>query len=226
MKTLFLTVILVMGIGSMSLQIYHGQPWQNKPQHIPGKIECEWYDRGGEGVAYHDSDSINNGSGKLNPVNGDPLNEFRMAEGVDISYTKGHDIDNNPYNKVSPVLNQLYVGWTQPGEWVNYTVDVNKTGAYIVGLMYTANGEGSISFDADGKELAANVKILSTHDDRDTVAWRQWHHWNRMDSIVQVELTQGIHTLTLHVKDHGNMNFDWLMFTIPNKNKPGHAPGL
>jgi hypothetical protein len=82
-----------------------GKPWQNKVQQIPGKVECEYYNTGGEGVAYHDSDSANNGSGKLNPANGTYLNEFRMHEGVDISYTKGHDsIDNNPHNVVQPKL--------------------------------------------------------------------------------------------------------------------------
>lgn len=35
-----------------------GKPWQNKMQQIPGKIECEYYDEGGEGIAYHDSDSV------------------------------------------------------------------------------------------------------------------------------------------------------------------------
>jgi hypothetical protein len=95
-----------------------GKPWQNKPQPIPGKIECEYYDLGGEGIAYHDSDSINNGSGKLNPANGSYLNEFRMNEGVDISYTKSHDIDNNPYSKVFPKMDQLYVGWTKPGSTI------------------------------------------------------------------------------------------------------------
>src|ERR1700741_5403098 len=77
-----------------------GKPYQNKPQQIPGRVECEYYNEGGEGIAYHESDSINNGSGKLNPANGAFLNEFRIHEGVDISYTKAHDIDNNPYNKV------------------------------------------------------------------------------------------------------------------------------
>ena len=45
-----------------------GKPWQNKVQEISGRIECEYYNEGGEGVAYHDSDSVNNGSGKLNPA--------------------------------------------------------------------------------------------------------------------------------------------------------------
>src|SRR5476649_2817023 len=88
-----------------------GKPWHNNIQQIPGKVECEYYNEGGEGIAYHDSDSINNGSGKLNPANGTFLNEFRMKEGGDISYTKSHGIDNNPYNKVPRDMEQLYVGW-------------------------------------------------------------------------------------------------------------------
>src|SRR5579872_3827774 len=105
-------------------------PWQNKIQQIPGRIEFEYYDEGGEGVAYHDFDSTNNGSGKLNPPNGTFLNEFRMKEGVDISYTKPGNIDDNLFNKVPRDMNKLYVGWTKPGEWINYTVEVKETGRY------------------------------------------------------------------------------------------------
>lgn len=76
---------------------YKGTAWQT--QSIPGKIECEFYDKGGASVTYNDTDSINNGSGKLNPANGSYLNDFRMKEGVDISYTKANNIDNNPYNQ-------------------------------------------------------------------------------------------------------------------------------
>jgi hypothetical protein len=189
-----------------------GKPWQGKPQQIPGKVECEFYNTGGEGIAYHDADSVNNGSGKLNPANGTYLNEFRMHEGVDISYTKAHDIDNNPYSKVPPQMDQLYVGWTVPGEWINYTVKVGRTGDYIVGLMYTANGDGGISLGLDGKDISGSVKVPSTHNDRDTIKWRQWHHWNRIDSLTKVKLNKGVHVLTLHVVANGNMNFDYLEF--------------
>jgi hypothetical protein len=189
-----------------------GSPWQHNIQQIPGKIECEYYNEGGEGIAYHDSDSVNNGSGKLNPANGTFLNEFRMHEGVDISYTKSHDIDNNPYNKVPPKMDQLYVGWTKPGEWINYTVKVRESRNYKIGLMYTANGDGAISLDIDGKDITGPLKITSTHDDRDTVQWRQWHHWNRSDSLTTVKLKKGIHILTLHIVANGNMNLDYLEF--------------
>ena len=29
------------------------------PQQIPGRVECAYYDLGGEGVAYHDTDPTN-----------------------------------------------------------------------------------------------------------------------------------------------------------------------
>src|SRR6478672_3255362 len=113
MKIFLSAIFCVCGTGCMQHHVtsaYHAKLWQL--QTIPGKIQCELYDRGGESVSYHDTDSINNGSGKLNPANGNYLNEFRMKEGVDISYTKSNNVDSNPYNKVEPVIGQLYVGWT------------------------------------------------------------------------------------------------------------------
>ncbi|MDB5145881.1 MAG: carbohydrate-binding protein, partial [Mucilaginibacter sp.] len=139
-------------------------------------------------------------------------NEFRMKEGVDISYTKTGDIDNNHYNKVPRDMNQFYVGWTVPGEWIKYTVKVNRSAMYNIGLMYTANGDGAISFDLDGKEITGPLKIISTHDDRDTVKWRQWHHWNKTDQLAAVSLEKGIHVLTIHIVANGNMNLDYLEF--------------
>jgi len=189
-----------------------GKAWQGKMQQLPGRLECEYYDEGGERVAYHDTDSINNGSGKLNPANGSFLNEFRMKEGVDISYTKTGNIDNNPYNQVPRDLNKLYVGWTQPGEWINYTIKVNKAGTYPIGILYTSNGNGTISVDIDGKDATGPLSISSTHNDRDTVAWRQWHHWNASDSIGSITLKKGVHVLTLHILTNGNMNLDYLDF--------------
>ena len=82
-------------------------------------------------MAYHDTDATDHGSGALNPPNGEYLNEFRMHEGVDISYTKFKGpipIDNSPYDLVTPPPDQLYVGCTEPGEWFNLTVNVKRAG--------------------------------------------------------------------------------------------------
>jgi hypothetical protein len=206
------------GCASNGWKGYQGKPFQDGvyhggPQKIPGRVQCAYYDSGGEGVAYHDTDARNNGSGALNPANGTYLNEFRMKEGVDTSYTKFHDeIDNNPFNPVPPPEGQLYVGWTVPGEWFNLTVDVERAGVYTIDLLYTSNRGGTIALERNGKPLVASINILSTKIDRDPVAWRQWHHWNVMTNLAEVELPKGISVLTLRVLTEGNMNFASLDF--------------
>ena len=193
---------------------YKGKAWNNQAQQIPGKIQCEWYDQGGEGVAFHEADSINNGSGRLNPANGSFLNEFRISEPVDISYTKSRDIDNNPHNVVEPAMNQLYVGWTEPGEWMNYSLNVTETAKYSIGLMYTASGDGSIELWLDGKPFTGELIIPSTRSDKETIPWRQWHHWNRIDQLIVLPIKKGSHLLTLRILTNGNMNYDYLSFAL------------
>jgi hypothetical protein len=197
---------------------YSGKPYQDSvyhggPQDIPGRLQCAYYDYGGEGVAYHDTDTVNHGSGQLNPADGSYLNEFRMQEGISTSYTKFRDeIDNNPYNLVPPPPEQLYVGWTVPGEWFNMTVAVKQTGIYTIDLLYTSNRGGTISLDWNGKPLVSSINIISTRADKDPLAWRQWHHWNLMTNVADVKLPKGTGVLTLHILTQGNMNLAWLDF--------------
>jgi hypothetical protein len=77
-------------------------------------------------------------------------------------------------------------------------------------VLYTSNGDGAISLDIDGRDVTGLMKIASTHDSRDTVAWRQWHHWNASDSIGSITLSKGVHVLTLHIVANGNMNLDYI----------------
>ncbi len=194
---------------------FHDSVYQDGPQKIPGRVQCAYYDFGGEGIAYHDSDAINSGSGALNKPDGTYLNQFRMNENVDISYTKFHQktpIDDNPFDLVQPPENQLYVGWTQPGEWFDMTIDVKQAGVYAVDLLYTSNRGGKISLDLNGKPLVSSIDILSTQNEKEPVTWRQWHHWNLMTGMAEVRLPKGVNVLTLHVVSEGNMNFAYLDF--------------
>lgn len=196
------------------LRHYKGTPYQDSnyqagAQAIPGKVLCAYYDLGGEGVAYHDTDAVNQGSGALNPADGSYLNEFRMHEGVDTSYTKFKTdpmIDNNPYNRVAPPPNLLYVGWTLPGEWFNITVDVAQAGEYSADLLYTSNRGGTISLDVDGEPATGPLTITSTFDAAEPVAWRQWHHWNLARNLVKLRLPKGKSVLTVHILTEGQMN--------------------
>jgi hypothetical protein len=195
---------------------YHDEKWPGGPQRIPGRVMCAYYDAGGEGTAYHDADAVNHGSGELNPPDGTYLHNFRKDEGVDTSYVKYRGekfpdpIDDSPYNLVVPEKDMLYVGWTEPGEWINYTVEVEKDGTYAVELMYTSNAGGKIGLDIDGRE-AALCPIKTTFVAADPLGWRQWHHWNKLP-IAELSLTRGLHLLTIRVLEQGNMNFAYLDF--------------
>jgi hypothetical protein len=200
---------------------YTGTPYSDSvynsgPQQLPGSLQCEYYDFGGEGVAYHDSDSINSGSGRLNPADGSYLHQFRINEAVDISYTKFRDppIDNTEYNFVEPEKDQFYVGWTVPGEWTKYTVNVEKTGTYKLGIMYTANQNGQISVSVNDSDKTGPITIPSTFVAADSVAWRQWHHWNYLDNIALIDLKKGINRITIHTIEIGQMNYDYITFEI------------
>ena len=205
------------------LQHYKGTPfgdshYQTTPQRIPGRVDCAAYDDGGEGVAYHDSDAVNHGSGQLNPADGSYLNEFRSHDGVDLSYTKfptapsKNAIDNSPYNLVTPPADQLYVGWTEPGEWFNVTVDVTSAGKYTADLLYTSNRGGSISIDLNGRNATGPRTIPTTFSSAEPVAWRQWHHWNLLQNAATLDLPVGRSVLTVHILTGGNMNFAYFDF--------------
>jgi hypothetical protein len=197
---------------------YTGSPFGDRrnpraPQRIPGRLQCELYDVGGPGVAYSDSDGSNSGSGALNPLDGSYLSGFRAGEAVDVSHTKDFGAttqDFSEWNRVLPDRDALYVGWTEPGEWLNYTVQVEKAGTYALDVMYTSNGEGRFELHVDGAPRGT-MTLPTTHDDRDTVAWRQWHHWNRLVGGLELELAPGLHLVQVRFLA-GNTNLDYLEF--------------
>jgi hypothetical protein len=218
-----LTLIAISATASSQsfLDSYKGEPFHDSAYHggaqkIPGRVLCAYYDLGGEGIAYHDTDPQNHGSGELNPADGTYLNEFRIHEGVDTSYTKFHRqptaMDDNPYDKVVPPPDLLYVGWTEPGEWFNITVDVANAGTYVADLLYTSNRGGTISIDVNGKDATGPLEIPTTNDAADPVAWRQWHHWNVGRQLFKVPLSNGKNVLTVHILTNGNMNLAYFDF--------------
>lgn len=198
----------------VSANVYTDSVYTKGIQVLPGKLHCEYYNLGGEGVAYHDSDSTNSGSGSLNKGT-DYLSTFRINEAVDISYTKFHDsIDNSKYNIIKPKEGQLYLGWTNAGEWTTYTVDVETAGSYLIGAMYTSNQNGQISIETEDGGTSGILNITSTFHPDDPIDWRNWHHWNYDTNLGKIELKSGIQTLKLNIVAIGQMNFDYLSFTL------------
>lgn len=191
-------------------------------QKIPGPVFCAYFDKGGEGISYHDNDHTNQGSGKLNPPNGSYLHDFRKDEGLDVSYTKQIPDIESASNKVVPPLNLLYVGWNEVGEWFNLTVDVVEAGIYVADILYTAHNDATISFTVND-QVAIPCKITSTFDAADEIAWRQWHHWNVALDAVTLNLPKGLSVIRITNLEGGNINLATMVFRVKGEDRKGPA---
>lgn len=197
---------------------YKGKPFTDSlhtkgAQVIPGRLELALYDLGGEGIAYHDTDSTNDGSGVLNREKlherpGVPMYicHFRENEAVDISYTKDFADFNHP-NIVVPPVNQLYIGWQSDGEWTNYTVNVKRAGRYkIIGLYGYKDNKSFLSLN--------NVKAAEIVLPVDT---GNWHYWNKTEVGTIVFKKAGLNLLTLHYNAGSNLAYFDFEFTGKTK---------
>jgi hypothetical protein len=199
---------------------YQGKAFQDAShvvgaQVIPGRVEAAFYDLGGEGVAYHDTDAINHGSGELNYETGHceqgvptEVCHFREHEGVDISYVKKLADLNHP-NMVTPEWQQLYIGWTDDGEWTNYTVDVKKAGKYKIVALYS-NVAQTIHFSLNGEPAAAcklPVDVAKQFPIDNYPEWIVWHMWNKAE-CGEIKFPQaGRQLLTLHYEKGNNLAY-------------------
>jgi hypothetical protein len=66
------------------------------------------------------------------------------------------------------------------------------------------------------------MNIVSTRNDQEPIAWRQWHHWNILTNLAEVKLPKGVCVLTLHVRTEGDMNLAYLDF-IPRNLETGQS---
>jgi alpha-glucosidase (family GH31 glycosyl hydrolase) len=114
------------------------------PWSLPGTVQAENYDTGGQNVGYYDTDAGNNGGSYRN-------------DDVDIEATTdtggGYD-----------------VGWTAAGEWLKYTVNVQIAGAYNVGFRVASGASGG-SFhllDQNGNNLSGRITVPGTG------GWQNW----------------------------------------------------
>lgn len=104
----------------------------NGPHNIPGKIEAEDFDNGGEGVAYHLEKRKNN--------------NYRKNEDVDIfkskdTYKVGYNI--NLYAK----------------EWAEYTFNVSSQGVYKLEIKMSSKDGGKFHIEIDGQDKTGQIII-------------------------------------------------------------------
>jgi hypothetical protein len=184
-------------------QEYGGKPWDRKPQVIPGRLEFELFDIGGQGISFFDSTPTNRGNGDLNLKYDTELAKFRRDGAVDVSFTKPCCDKDSAGNLVA--MDQTYVGWIVPGEWIKYTINVQQTGSYRVSGYFGINPEpevAAITFLFNDKAIGP-IAMAPTGG---------YHIWEVRENLFDVELTEGSHVLTILIDSVGELNLDWLEF--------------
>jgi beta-glucanase (GH16 family) len=110
-------------------------PYYENPLGIPGQIEAEDYDYGGQGVSYNDADAQNQGG------------EYRN-DGVDIE-----EATERGYN----------IGWITPNEWIEYSVNVLTDGRYKLEIGVASTGtSGLFHLELDGQDITGPLAVPNT----------------------------------------------------------------
>lgn len=139
---------------------------------IPGKIEAEHFDEG-QSKAYKDNEKANQGDA-----------DFRTSEGVDI------------------VLggSGMAVGYTIAGEWMEYTVNVEKAGTYALSIFAASGSESSSAvFFVDDIAVTDTVKFPKTDS--------TWNVYKTVDAGT-IDLVAGEHVLKVLITgSYVNLDF-------------------
>jgi hypothetical protein len=143
----------------MSIPTDSSQPHPFNASAPANLIYASDFDHGGEGVAYHDVDNVNWGGA------------YRFDVGVDIEAYGGF----------------TNVGWIENGEWLNFTVDVESPGDYVLtARVSSAEHDGEFHVEMDGVNVTGRVFTPNTG------AWN-----NYRDVQVNVNLQAGTQELRM-----------------------------
>ncbi len=150
-------------------------PFNTLPQTIPGLVEAEFYDVGGQNVAYFDTDGGNSGN-----------------------FLRSDDVD------VEPGSQNGNVGWTQNGEWLEYSVVVQQDGNYTMNAQVASIHNGTaFNLQVDGDALTGNITVPNTGN---------WQSYQTV-SASQLALKAGYHVLRMNVVQ-GGFNIDDFNFVL------------
>lgn len=111
--------------------------WGGSPAALPGLIEAENYDKGGDGVSYHDTTAGNSGGA------------YR-TDNVDIKATS----DSSGAYSIKSV---------RAGEWLAYSVNIGAAGTYSLDIRVASSGTGgTVHFTVDGSNVTGSIALPDT----------------------------------------------------------------
>ena len=147
---------------------------------VPGFVQLEDYDMGGQSVSFYDKDFVNEG-------------DAYREDGVDIVQVDSADASKG-----------YAIGYTQAGEWLEYSVNVVTTGKFVFRASVADGLEGgSIRLFIDGKAVTDTVAVPQTED---------WNTYTLMDGETS-EIEKGDHVLRVQFTG-SYVNLDWIQFAL------------
>ncbi|MHC5120303.1 MAG: glycoside hydrolase family 3 C-terminal domain-containing protein, partial [Planctomycetota bacterium] len=112
-------------------------PFLGSPFVLPTRIEVEDYDLGGEGVAFHDSDSVKDGDSSYRSP--DPVDLENCSEGTS------------------------NLGFIRANEWLEYTVTVPASGTYDIDIRVASQDTGgNFHIEFNGVDVTGNIHAPAT----------------------------------------------------------------
>jgi hypothetical protein len=162
-------------------------PFGGTAVNLPGALEMDKFDTGGEGVAYHD-DSTKSGYA------------IRTETNVDLENTNGTGVN---------------IGWTAPGEWLEWTVNVLAAGNYDMTIQSAGNG-GTFKVTTTG---------ATTYDSGalNAVATGQWQSYMPVTKT-GIALNAGTHVVRLELLANVAFNLKNIQFAASGTGTGGTGP--
>jgi hypothetical protein len=201
----YIVVSEIYGIGEIADDSYAGTPYPDAPHAVPGVIEAEDFDRGGEGVSFHwdGADTRDDARPGYSNYRFDE-EDARPVYIVDNSYDDGYHLGRN----------DVY------GEWLNYTIEVAEEDIYD--LSFRAGASDVVPNTNNERRffqlLLDDLPLLADYDIIPTPKPENWDNgfypvinsnWAMVNNVVErVRLPAGKHVLKVYSM------FDFDKFTI------------
>ena len=157
--------------------------YKNEIAELPGTLEAENFDTGADGIAYHDSNNNKEGD----------ASSYRPDGGIDV--VKG----NSGY----------VIGYTNSGEWMEYTVNVKEAGIYEYDAWAssgTTNSSFSISLNNNGetKSLTPSLTVPQTGNN-------DWSKYVALHGRLSIPLEEGKQIIRINITG-SSCNIDKIVF--------------
>ncbi|WP_338358953.1 carbohydrate-binding protein [Yeosuana marina] len=163
-------------------------PYSGTPLALPGTIEAENYDLGGEGVAYHDAEAENKAETAGSPT-------YRDDDGIDIEVG----------------ATQTNIGYSNADEWANYTVEIAEAGSFDFDFQVASgstDGGKSLKLQLVNPDTGEVSDLGETGDFANTGGWGVY----TSAMISGVNLAAGTNTLRVYFTG-GGTNLDKINVT-------------